>query len=93
MLTQGWGVLNKGNGEKESFRNEREDLRRGQRAIKEPLGEREAEWMQRVKSDNDLWHRVHNPDNGREEWDLIDPYSKRWYDPLIEKIARAQGQR
>jgi hypothetical protein len=35
------------------------------------LDEREAEWMQRVKSDNDLWHRVHNPDNRREEWELM----------------------
>ena len=41
--------------------------------------------MQQVKSDNDFWHRVHNPDNGRAEWELIDPYFKRWYDKLIEK--------
>ena len=70
---------------KESFRNEREDVRRGQWAIKEPLDVREAEWMQRVKSDNDLWHRVHNPDTGREEWQLIDPYNQRWYDKLTDK--------
>ena len=70
---------------KEKSRNERQDVRREQWAIKEPLDEREAEWMQRVKSDNDLWHRVHNPDTGREEWQLIDPYNQRWYDKLTDK--------
>ena len=36
----------------------------------------EAEWMQRVNSDNDFWHRAHNPDNGREECQLMNRITK-----------------
>ena len=59
----------------------------GEWEIKEPLEQREADWLKKVKYDPDRWHEV-VVNNGKEEmkeWKQKDAYEQEWYDKLSAK--------
>ena len=73
---------------KESYRRERDDVKRGHWEITEPLTTDE-EYELRNLDDFDRWEEVTT--DGNKEWRLKDPNDQQRYDELSNKVQTYKG--